>query len=152
MVVNEGNYLEVMETICSELTDLMHFFHESENINYFDTQEVIVFQDKLNEFSIDYKDPTSLETRQKAYKDFIKSWQFRANTEEVRKTVLEQITKSFEKKKELGEIDDFIIKCDEENNTPELIAKGKGRITAWWLWHGRVNPVYIDHIFNCKAK
>ena len=67
MVVNEGNYLEVMETICGELADLMHFFHDSENINYFDTQEVIVFQDKLNEYSVDYKAPDKYE---KLYNDY----------------------------------------------------------------------------------
>lgn len=152
MVVNEGNYLEVMETICGELADLMHFFHDSEDINYFDTQEVIVFQDKLNEYSVDYKVPDKYEKLYNDYKQYIQSWQFSVNTEEVRKNVLEQITKTFNERKEFGEIDDFVVKCDEENNTPELIAKGKGRITVWWLWHNRVNPVYIDHIFNCKNR
>ena len=55
MVVNEDNYLQVMNDICGQLDKLMSFFNEAKGINYYDTQEVIVFQDKLNAYSVEYK-------------------------------------------------------------------------------------------------
>ena len=157
MVVNEENYIEVMETICKDLTDLMHFFHSSEdNINYFDTQEVIIFQDKLNEFSIEYKDltkQTNIEDTYKNYEQFIINTAHNMipeNKKEYRDNISRFLTKWFDSKKQQDKIVDFSVVCDVTNNTPYHLDNNEARVTVWWLWPGKVNPVYVDYIFKIK--
>lgn len=155
MVVNEENYIEVMETICKDLTDLMHFFHESEDINYFDTQEVIIFQDKLNEFSIEYKDLTDL-TKEDTYKNYEKQIIDTAhniiieNKKEYRDNAVRFLTKWLDQKKHEDKIVDFSVICDETTNTPQHLDNGEARIIVWWLWPGKINPVYVDYTFKTK--
>ena len=55
IVITKENYKDVMSNIQIELTSLFDYFDCVKDINCYDTQEVIDFQDWLNKLSIKYK-------------------------------------------------------------------------------------------------
>lgn len=149
MVVNEANYLQVMNDICGQLDKLMSFFNEAKGINYYDTQEVIVFQDKLNAYSVEYKQDYVTRKYNEYYR-ILQNWEFSKNTPEVRKLVVKGLTQEFEHRQNAGEIDAYQITCDETNNWPTMLDNGEGAIRLSVLLNGRTNPIIIDHIFKLK--
>lgn len=55
IVITKENYKDVMNDIQIILTSLFDYFDCVKDINCYDTQEVIDFQDWLNKLSIKYK-------------------------------------------------------------------------------------------------
>ena len=55
IVITKENYKDVMNDIQIVLTSLFDYFDCVKDINCYDTQEVIDFQDWLNMLSIKYK-------------------------------------------------------------------------------------------------
>lgn len=55
IVITKENYKDVMNDIQIVLTSLFDYFDCVKDINCYDTQEVIDFQDWLNKLSIKYK-------------------------------------------------------------------------------------------------
>ena len=149
MVVNEANYLQVMNDICGQLDKLMSFFNEAKDINYYDTQEVIVFQDKLNAYSVEYKQDYVTRKYNEYYR-ILQNWEFSKNTPEIRKLVVKGLTLEFEHRQKTGEIDAYQITCDETNNWPTMLDNGEGAIRLAVLLKGHTNPIIIDHIFELK--
>ena len=119
-------------------------------------QEVIVFQDKLNEFSIDYKDLTEQCAGEDTYENYEKliidtaHVMIPENTKENCENAARFLTKIFDVKKHQNKIVDFQVICDATNNSPNIRDNEEAVVTVWWLWPNKVNPVYVDYRFNVK--
>lgn len=145
--VEKTNYKQWLNDCEELLKSIFNFFdtHSTDEFNYYDSQEVIDFQDKLNQYSIAYFETPEQKIRNilEACKTTIKSFICQTNDKDFRKYVKDQVECVIENCKDKDILAEYNVICDERTNPPSLIDKHicrvqvvlqqKGTVNKWWI-------------------